>query len=77
MNRNYPIRNNIEKIKRKFREHFNKNKKTKLSFEDSDEAVHYINSHSLKKYSIYKCSYCNKYHISKNNNYGYNNNILT
>lgn len=61
------IRSSIKIFKVKFREHFNKNKKQKISFRNKKEALKYIKLHNLKNYSIYKCHYCNHYHISKIN----------
>ena len=59
------IRNNLSRIKRKLRQHFNKNKKCKIIFENEEKAIDYLNKRKLKNYTIYKCNICSKYHISK------------
>ena len=58
------IRNNIFKLKRKLRKHFNKNKKQKIIFETKKEGQSYISKYHLIGYVCYRCSICSKYHIS-------------
>lgn len=50
------------------RYHFNKLGKTKLTFDTIDLADKYIRKMKLYNYTIYQCKYCNKYHISKQQN---------
>lgn len=50
------------------RYHFNKLGKTKLTFDTIDLANKYLRRMNLLTYTIYQCKYCNKYHISKQQN---------
>lgn len=44
--------------------HYNKLGKTKMTFDTIDEASDYLMRKHLNNYTIYQCTYCNKYHIS-------------
>ena len=44
--------------------HYNKLGKTKMTFDTTDLAEKYIKKMQLDNYTIYQCTYCNKYHIS-------------
>ena len=50
------------------RYHFNKLGKTKMVFNTVEDAQKYLNKMHLTNYTIYQCKYCNKYHISKQQN---------
>lgn len=55
-------RNNL---KQKYpRYHYNKLGKSKQSFETEEKAQQYLLKMHLFDYSIYKCKYCNQYHIA-------------
>lgn len=42
--------------------HYNKLGKTKMTFDTADLAEKYIKKMYLDNYTIYQCTYCNKYH---------------
>lgn len=54
--------------KRIMRQHFRpmggRRRKAKISFETEDEAWEFIKSNCLQGYTVYKCLFCNKWHIS-------------
>lgn len=55
-----------DSLKNKYpRYHFNKQGKTKIIFDTIEMASKYLKKMNLFNYTIYKCRYCNKYHISK------------
>lgn len=47
--------------------HYNKLGKTKMAFDTTDLAEKYLKKMHLDTYTIYQCTYCNKYHISHMN----------
>lgn len=44
--------------------YYNKLGKTKMTFDTTDLAKKYLKKMHLDTYTIYRCTYCNKYHIS-------------
>lgn len=44
--------------------HYNKLGKTKMTFDTTDLAEKYLKNMHLDTYTIYQCTYCNKYHIT-------------
>lgn len=44
--------------------HYNKLGKSKQNFETIEKAQQYLTKMHLLNYTIYKCRYCNQYHIA-------------